>query len=121
MLLGATRCLVMLVHDAAFPFRLPANSCHRRPLCVAVCANDATWQPARATAAANSGYTAAWQALGGPSFVFDTSQVTPKGSFTPGKMFGTALNSLIYNPDSPMWGTNSTNLTCAWWFPTSPL
>ncbi|EFN53705.1 hypothetical protein CHLNCDRAFT_53640 [Chlorella variabilis] len=88
---------------------------------IIVCANDATWQPARATAAANSGYTAAWQALGGPSFVFDTSQVTPKGSFTPGKMFGTALNSLIYNPDSPMWGTNSTNLTCAWWFPTSPL
>lgn len=88
----------------------------------AVCESDATWQKARLIAdAQQSSYTAGWSALGGAAFAFGNNTVT-NGGYSAYQAFNN-----LYNAELPMQGAvpggggtlNATNLTCAWWFPTS--
>ncbi len=90
-----------------------------------MCESDATWSKARLLAdSRQNSYTAGWAALGGSAFAFDTNQTVTSGSFSAYSSFNN-----LYNPDLPMQGAvpgtggtlNATNLTCAWWFPTSSL
>ncbi|EFN55474.1 hypothetical protein CHLNCDRAFT_133829 [Chlorella variabilis] len=95
----------------------------RHPAACWVCESDATWQKARLIAdAQQSSYTAGWSALGGAAFAFANTTVTG-GGYSAYQAFNN-----LYNPETAMWGTtgtsstlSSTNLTCAWWFPTSSL
>ena len=88
-----------------------------------MCESDATWQKARLIAdAQQSSYTAGWSALGGAAFAFANTTVTG-GGYSAYQAFNN-----LYNPETAIWGTtgtsstlSSTNLTCAWWFPTSSL
>ena len=110
-------CLPLLMPYAPpTPTPLP-----RRP---AVCESDATWQKARLIAdAQQSSYTAGWSALGGAAFAFGNNTVT-NGGYSAYQAFNN-----LYNAELPMQGAvpggggtlNATNLTCAWWFPTSSL